>query len=478
MDDQAARLAASDQCYTEANSSFYSNLIPTENNLYSNYNPLLNQTPYILNPSYYPPPQYYLTSFSSHYRKIYEDFTASRTEYNTDYQSDFYTNVLSRLPSFPHKKCAHEEVLEEDVDVVTVNTAPCTPSEINPPSPTKAPSPTVDVVTVLTPRPNSTEIVEKENAGIQTDKPTVTSNSSTQTNALENGDNQHMNSWVQTDDCLDMDAIIQTCLNDENMDSALAGFSPAHAHDEQDKLSDISFINQDQLCSFIAQQFPLTFDDNTAFEDLEQVNECSIDYSKIPHKKKPKLKLATCKCNFKCREKLTEMDRGKIFSDYWMKNFEQQRKYLVEHIVKVKKKKSALTKNGEVNKNRLFTLEYYLENSSGKVRVCKNFFQATLDVGERTIYHNLAKAQTGKDLADGRGKQTSLPEQIAELLRSHFTSKLDSKPLRSWTLDDIDLELWYKQFESFCRSKWKSCIISSAAYKNFFRNEFSMIIDK
>lgn len=122
------------------------------------------------------------------------------------------------------------------------------------------------------------------------------------------------------------------------------------------------------------------------------------------------------KCRLKCPEKISEELRGSIFSAFWaLAELQRQREYIVSHCEQIKPKyRYTCTQN-----LRQLNTAFYFDINSNRLRVCKQFFMATLDINERTIKTALAKkTEAGFVAEDRRGKHGNHPSVDPEIKES------------------------------------------------------------
>ena len=87
-----------------------------------------------------------------------------------------------------------------------------------------------------------------------------------------------------------------------------------------------------------------------------------------------------CRCPFKCNASFTESQRQAIFDAYYkLGTYERQRDFILQNI----KERPCMRKNVNATNARDNTYEYYLHNGEQKIRVCKEFFCGTINIGEK-----------------------------------------------------------------------------------------------
>ena len=126
------------------------------------------------------------------------------------------------------------------------------------------------------------------------------------------------------------------------------------------------------------------------------------------------------RCRFRCSDKMTEEDRNTIFSLYYgMSSYEQQRQFLCQMVDSEDPKRCT----GYKKVSKQFHLAVMGNN---KVRVCREFFLRTLDIGKKTVDVAMSKKVRGAFCStDKRGKQCSantIPDEIIDSVKEHIKS--------------------------------------------------------
>ncbi|CAH0399738.1 unnamed protein product [Chilo suppressalis] len=158
----------------------------------------------------------------------------------------------------------------------------------------------------------------------------------------------------------------------------------------------------------------------------------------------------------------------------------RQRDFVSKCIKEVKQKYSLHSENSK----RSLNLAYHFIVDSETTRVCKRFFQATLDIGHSFITTIKKKStSTGTVLEDMRGKCSkgnSLPDTIKNGVREHINTypRKESHYCRSSTrreyLDgDLNLSLMYRQYKEWCVANEKP-LAKKGTYEHIFITEFNI----
>lgn len=142
------------------------------------------------------------------------------------------------------------------------------------------------------------------------------------------------------------------------------------------------------------------------------------------------------KCRLDCSRKISETVRQDIFSNYWkLANLERQREFIASNIESIKPKYRYSSTQNLRNLNSAF----YFEINRERVRVCKTFFKATLDINDRPIRTVLMKKnETGfltNDLRGKHGKQPTVDPEIKDSVKKFIDAipRIESHYLRAQT---------------------------------------------
>ncbi|XP_041982815.1 uncharacterized protein LOC121739498 isoform X3 [Aricia agestis] len=188
------------------------------------------------------------------------------------------------------------------------------------------------------------------------------------------------------------------------------------------------------------------------------------------------------KCRLRCTENINEDQRLSIFTSFWkMGDLSRQRDYVYRCMEPFKPKYSLHNENSK----RCLNIAYYFTVDSKKIRVCKRFYSATLDIGHSFLTTVSKKADsTGVISGDLRGKHAingrRLPEAVKDGVRDHINSypKKESHYCRASTsktyLDgDLNLCMMYRQYKDWCVHNDK-LLATQGTYENIFRTEFNI----
>ncbi|CAH1098832.1 unnamed protein product [Psylliodes chrysocephalus] len=142
------------------------------------------------------------------------------------------------------------------------------------------------------------------------------------------------------------------------------------------------------------------------------------------------------KCCLKCSIKLNSTTRQNFFDAFWgLGDLQRQREYIVRHTHEIKPKyRYTSTKN-----YRSLNTAFYFEENNSRIRVCKNFFKATLDLGDQAIKTALMKKSEARFIeGEQRGKHKNYPtvdpaveESVVQFINS--IPRVESHYLRAQT---------------------------------------------
>lgn len=128
------------------------------------------------------------------------------------------------------------------------------------------------------------------------------------------------------------------------------------------------------------------------------------------------------RCKQKCSLKFSKEERLAIFKNYWeMADVVKQRTYILTLIQEVNPKYRYIRQGSSRTTNHAF----YFYKDEQKIRVCKQFFVATLGITNRCIRTVKEKITNGTLGEDNRGKHTNHKEvskDIKDGVRSHISS--------------------------------------------------------
>lgn len=153
-------------------------------------------------------------------------------------------------------------------------------------------------------------------------------------------------------------------------------------------------------------------------------------------------KLSGVESKLKCRT-FTELERNKIFSDFWKILEWSQKKTYVSSLIDVKLAKDKKNKKNDVSR-RTFSYEFHLKLNGIRTRVCRNMFINTLGIGRWSV---LSWVQSHNDLPvqNGEDDHADDPGELEEV----FDQKEPEKSKRSRILSDVKLQKKKTHLEEF-----------------------------
>ena len=84
-----------------------------------------------------------------------------------------------------------------------------------------------------------------------------------------------------------------------------------------------------------------------------------------------------CSC---CKDKFEETSRHKLFDDFWTVDWARKRDFVIANVAVTETQR----KTAGEGSRRQNSMRYFLTNGEESVRVCKQYFLNTLNVG--TVY--------------------------------------------------------------------------------------------
>lgn len=194
------------------------------------------------------------------------------------------------------------------------------------------------------------------------------------------------------------------------------------------------------------------------------------------------------KCRIKCTEKINLEQREKIFSQYWaLADINRQRDFINSHIIMESIQPKYQYK--KLNSTRSNNLLYYFttEKHTSKIRVCKKFFKATLNINDTNIATARRKVnESGSTEKDKRGKHNienrkTISEEDKMVVRNHINSypRIESHYLRSQTQREfidgsLTLSEMYRMYIVFCRNDKNITPVKKHLYEHIFNYEFNI----
>ena len=190
------------------------------------------------------------------------------------------------------------------------------------------------------------------------------------------------------------------------------------------------------------------------------------------------------KCRYKCSQKVSENIRQNIFDLYYSDGmtFERKRDFICQHI----SIKPTSKRYGRSYKQYARTYSLPLENT--QVRVCKDFFLKTLDIGDKLIRYTLAKKQHGTiGGLDQRGKHTPHNKTTTENI-SYIKRHIESFPVveshyqrkgtkRMFLEQGLSISKMFELYKAKCLEDHMSPV-SEMVYRKIFCTEYNLSFHK
>ncbi|KAH9634816.1 hypothetical protein HF086_012230 [Spodoptera exigua] len=178
----------------------------------------------------------------------------------------------------------------------------------------------------------------------------------------------------------------------------------------------------------------------------------------------------------KCISQIPEDERIKIYTQFRnLKSLHDQRQFIINHVIK--KQKNRATTEGLSRRN--YTLAYTLTVAGEKIKVCREFFLATLNISGGFVKGALNKINSEGILTpDCRGKKVppnKLSSEDETFIRDHILSypAVESHYCRQNSemryLDaSLNIATLYKEYVKLCETKSMKPV-SSEKYRLIFR---------
>ena len=187
------------------------------------------------------------------------------------------------------------------------------------------------------------------------------------------------------------------------------------------------------------------------------------------------------KCRFKCTERVDDVTRKRIFHSYWsLQSYERQRDFICSSIMETEPARKCTKARSPRGCSRSF----YFDVDEKRIRVCKNFYLKTLNIGERLIETSMKGKETGVySSSDRRGKHSphnKTPRVMLDDVRKHINSfpvvdahytRKDTQ--RMFLCHDLNIKKMYHLYKTECIQQNKK-YVSHAKYRNIFNNEYNL----
>lgn len=185
------------------------------------------------------------------------------------------------------------------------------------------------------------------------------------------------------------------------------------------------------------------------------------------------------KCKQKCSTRINENQRTTVFSKFWqLGDLARQREFVSKCIVDVKPEYRY-----PKNENRRLNKAFHLTINESKIRVCKKFFTATLDISDRFVRSVIEKMEDGFLAEDRRGKHTHHKKVAPEIktgVRNHINSipRIESHYLRNQTKREYidggkNLSDLYRDYKEDCL-KNNLPFANKVMYSRIFNYEYNI----
>ena len=194
-------------------------------------------------------------------------------------------------------------------------------------------------------------------------------------------------------------------------------------------------------------------------------------------KKIKDLKACEEKCKFKCKSKISQLEREALHQSFKTLDFTEKHAFILstsECFDKASKKESRRSKS--------YTYSFLVQGH--KIRVCKDYYLGTLSVSQKMVYGSHLKKNdiTGTPKADGRGKHAK--KRISDEDRDHVIDHINSFPrveshyCRSSTkkeyLDSgLNLQKMYDLYVESCTAQGL-CPVKMSFYRYIFNYQFNL----
>ncbi|KAL0829792.1 hypothetical protein ABMA28_003275 [Loxostege sticticalis] len=164
--------------------------------------------------------------------------------------------------------------------------------------------------------------------------------------------------------------------------SSLSDSSSSLSSDDESNRTEVSRVNTPGDSNSTPTNVPAS---SSAIDTAPSVSEPKVSKKRKRNPASWKSKIAKTLRNIGkayCKTKIEEPVRQEIFKQFWqLSDLERRREYIVRHTQDIKPKYRYITSQ----KLRAMNSAYYFEKDSNMIRVCKEFFKATLSISDRYI---------------------------------------------------------------------------------------------
>lgn len=191
-----------------------------------------------------------------------------------------------------------------------------------------------------------------------------------------------------------------------------------------------------------------------------------------------------CQCVRKCSNKISELERKKLFDNFWaLGDINHQNSYL-NGLCKCHSVKRRRPKDGTGSEKGCI-YEYRLELAGTSLIVCKTFFLNTFNVSNGRLSRVLKKSkEEGTPHLDGRGKHEArkcISEELITDVREHIKSfpafeshyAREDNPNKKYLNPELNMAKIYDLYLEKCRQEHKP-FVGEHIYRKIFHKDFNL----
>lgn len=193
-------------------------------------------------------------------------------------------------------------------------------------------------------------------------------------------------------------------------------------------------------------------------------------------------------CRTKCTVKITDLQRGNIFKEFWdsNKSIDQKRQFIASCIEETPVNRNR-DRTGIRSGKRKSSLKYFFTLNRQKIQVCQKYFLRTLDVSQTFVRCSLEKRQSsGLVDCDRRGKQISvnkIKDEVRNRIRNHIMSFPCSeshysrnRSAKKYLGCHLNISRMYELYKEKCESEMVPAeeIGKEWLYSHIFNTEFNL----
>lgn len=189
----------------------------------------------------------------------------------------------------------------------------------------------------------------------------------------------------------------------------------------------------------------------------------------------------TDSCRYKCCSGFSQEERQGILEAFWkIGDNARQRQFISAHIIDIIPKYRYPKDSSKRSCNQSF----FLPKNKDKLRVCKRFFMATLNIGDTMIRTTLKKKDANgiveQEMRGKHGNHNKLDHSLIDGVKNHINSipRIESHYLRNQTTreyfeGDLNITTLYRLYKEQCIQSGDN-YVKKCIYERVFNSDFNI----